>query len=395
MGQPTVASQSPKADLNTPLWSTDLERIEPFERFLYSSVMISPQVVFVDNNRLAVSFLDPCVAPSGESSPHLKVRVAKTQCPLTLNSLFIDTNSGDVEHTIAIPFHTLHQSTPSSPPGQGLRLLIPTRAGEFVAHTGDFLLRYDSKLELMQKHSIGNPDRTVAFVSPGGGLVMLSEFEDVGKFQKLVFPSDNIESGALFGKGWPAEGLTDDGTVLSYVLRGNLSDAQSSDSRRVSSGKEKCMSLRGPFCLALCAGENSCRILGGDGRLVTSKVFAIGKGTHAYELVDELGNVLYRGYTIDPIHAFYPGPASAERLALSASRTEGRHRQWETKFTFEVLDLKNMRSVFKVTVAGIGLTNRAGGRTFRSSDVAVSSDGSMLAILLDSQLRLYRLPGKN
>ncbi len=205
MGPTTEASQPSGDDHETPLWSVDLGSIDSFEHFLHSSIVINPEVVFIDNNRLGVSFLDPCLAPAVEPSPRLKIRAEKTQCSLTLNSLFLDTSNGKVEHTLHIPFHTLHQSTPSSPPGQGLRLLIPTRAGEFVAHTGTFLLRYNSRLEVIQKRPIGNPDRTVVFVSPGGNLVMLNEFEDVDEFRKFIFPSDNIELGTLFGKGGPAE----------------------------------------------------------------------------------------------------------------------------------------------------------------------------------------------
>jgi hypothetical protein len=376
-----------------PTWSAGLEQIDSFKHFLHSPLMIAPQLAFIDKDRLAVSFLNPCSAPAAEVPPRLKKRdEEKIPCVLTLTVLLLDVKSGQVEHTLTFPFHTVRQSKPSSPPGQGLRLLMPTRAGEFVIHTGGFLLRYGPNLELIQKRPIGNPDRTVVFVSPGGTLVVLSEYEDVNKFRKFVFPSDNIESGSLFGEGWPGEGVTDDGKVLSLLIKSKLSDPQSSDFRRTRSGMEKCERLRGDaWCLSLCVAENDCEVLGGFGPIVDNTRFATIPVNKKFVLVDVTGKVLYKGSTADRIYGFVTGTAAAEKLVVKSERMG--IPNW--KFVFSVLDLRDMATVHKVTWEGSGGTTDPGsGTKLRTPDAALSPDGAQIAIIVGSELRLYQLPAR-
>lgn len=52
-----AASGQTNADVPQPI---NLERISSFEHFLRSSLLIPPEVAFIDSDRLAVTFLNPC-----------------------------------------------------------------------------------------------------------------------------------------------------------------------------------------------------------------------------------------------------------------------------------------------------------------------------------------------
>lgn len=373
-----------------PSWSVSLDRIDSFEHFLKTSLMLPPEVTFISNDRLAIAFLNPCAEIPIESSPHLKKREqVNTPCALTLTLFLLNTKNGEVERTMSFPFHTVHQAEPSSPPGQGLRLLIPTRRGEFVIHTGDFLLRYGSNLEFIERRPLGNPDRTVAFVSPNGSLVMLSEYESPNKFRKYIFPSDNIQGGDLFGFGWPGEGVTDDGKILSFVASWSLFRPQSSDYRRLKIGREKCPSHRGwRTCLALCAAEDDCAVLGSYGWLVDNNRFAMKTGRKTFVLLDRSGKVVYRGSASDFIDDFFAGPDQAHRLIVRSGKMGARHGEMTWKFNCDVLDLDQLKNELSVTLRG------SGGTKLRTPDAAISPDGGKLAILIGSKLHFYAIPTK-
>jgi hypothetical protein len=373
-----------------PSWSVSLDRIDSFEHFLHSPVMIPPEVAFISNDRLAISFLNPCAEVPIEQSLRLKKREEqKMPCALTLSVLLVDTKNGDVVRTLTLSFHTVHQTEPSSPPGQGLRLLIPARDGEFLIHTGDFLLRYGADLEVIEKRPIGNPDRTVVFVSPGGTRVLVNEYEDVNKFRKMLCPGDHIQAGELFGEGWPGEGVTDDGKILSFVLSGNLLRPQSSDYRRVKIGREKCPSRRGlGACLGLCAAEDDCAVLGGYGWLADNNRFAMKRGAKNFVIVDRSGKVVYQGRAADFIYDFVAGPDSARRLVVRSGKMGASNGEMVWKFVFDVLNLNDMTSDLKVTLRG------SGGTKLRTPDAAISPDGNEIAVLVGSRLHLYRVQAK-
>jgi hypothetical protein len=85
----------------------NLELIDSFKHFLHSSLMMAPQLAFIDKDRLAVSFLNPCSGPAAEPPPRLKKREEENMpCVLTLTVLLLDTKSGQVEDTLTFPFHS-------------------------------------------------------------------------------------------------------------------------------------------------------------------------------------------------------------------------------------------------------------------------------------------------
>jgi hypothetical protein len=280
-----------------------------------------------------------------------------------------------------------------SPPGQGLRYILPTRGGEFVVDAGNFLLRYGPNLELIQKRALDNSDRTVTFVSPGGNLVLLSEYQGVNRFNKFLLPAEDIEAGKLFATGWPGEGVLDNGRVLSFVFTSKLSDVNSNDFRRSKSGIKNCTRLRGDgFCLSTCVAENECNVLGGYGSAINNTKFVVKDEYKAFAVVDVNGKVLYRHHTHDPILRV-PAAVGAMGNFVVQSGTMGMRKGDATwNFVFDVLDLQDLARTVKVTWNGAGGTRIPGGLTLRRADVALSRDGYLMAVIVGSELRLYRLP---
>jgi hypothetical protein len=390
---PGSALSTAKPPDQKPSWSIDLEAtIGPFHHFLVSRLSLAPQVAFINDDLLAVSFLDTCSV----ETPTLSLRTQRKEgkpCPLTLNIFFIETKDGHVHSSLSMPFPLLHQFQPSSPPGQGLRFLLPTRGGEFLVHDGNFLLRYGPNLDLKQKRALDNPDRTVAFVSPSGSLVLLSEYQGVNHFRKFVFPPDDIEAGGLFANGWPGEGVLDDGRVLSFVFTSKLSDVNSIDFKRAKTGIQNCTRLRGDgFCLSVCSAENECNVVGGYGSPIDNTKFAMRDEYKGFAVVDLTGNVLYRGHTAHPVLRLPSASGSIGKFVVQ-SGTMGAHKGEMTwKFVFDVLDLEDLTRRVRVNWDGIGGTKIPGGVTLRNADVALSRDGSRMAIIVGSELRLYQLP---
>jgi hypothetical protein len=387
-----AASPAVEHDETQPSRSVDLAGIEEYQHYLASSLLTPAQVAFVTKERIAVSFLGPCPESRVESTPRLKRRVddTKTPCTLTLTIPLWNTRSEQVERTLTFPFRTARQSEPSSPPGQGLRLLMPTRNGEFVVHTGAALLRYGSNLELLDTRTIGNPDRTVIFVSPKGTLVLVSEFVAPGMFRKIIFPSDNLPNERLFGVGVPGEGITDAGNVFTFFEKGTLSNSRSSDFHKVKSGLENChlKSAGAPWCAALCTAEERCSVLGNYRWLVDGTKFATKDGKK-FALVDSEDRVLYQGTAKDFIDGFVPGAAITQRLVITGGHTRVSGSAMDWNFVAQVFDLRDMTTALEVNVGSRAV------RKIRRPDVALAPDGSQLAILAGSTLRIYQLAAGN
>jgi hypothetical protein len=121
----------------------NLELIDSFKHFLHSSLMMAPQLAFIDKDRLAVSFLNPCSGPAAEPPPRLKKREEENMpCVLTLTVLLLDYEKRPGRGYADLSVSQFVSRDRLRLLGRALRLLMPNRAGEFVIHTGDFLQRY-------------------------------------------------------------------------------------------------------------------------------------------------------------------------------------------------------------------------------------------------------------
>lgn len=386
-----VLGASGQANVN-PDQLINLEKIESFAHFLQSSLEIRAEVSFIDNDRLAVTFLNPCPERPIDQLRLKDREKDKKPCGLVVTVLLVDTKTSQIQQSLALPFHLARQSKPSAV--EGFRLLLPTEQGEFVIHTGDFLLRFGPNLELIERRPISNPDRTVVFVSPSGRLILLNEYEDVGKFHKFVFPARNIQGGKLFGVGWPAQGVMDDGSVLSRLWTADLLNPKSSDSLRIKSGRDKCHVDGLGFCEALCVSEDECHILGPLQWRIDDTKFAMRiagmRNTKQFAVVDRSGKKLYVGSTSYRVSHFATGAGTAQRLVIMSGEAS---LSGMTQFGFDVLDMRDMKIVLKARLSSAGIKH-GGWIMMRRPDAAVSPDGSRIAILVGSELRLYQLPAE-
>ncbi len=262
-----------------PRMSIDLSRVEAFQRYLSSTLGTRAEVAFTTKDLIAVSFLDPC-KDSTEVTGGLKQRGESRNAPCTHVLVVLLVNSGDGQIEKTLTFETPWSSEPPSPPGPGLRLLMPTLRGEFLVYTGTALLRVGSSLETLETRPIGNPQRSFIYVSPGGTLVLASEFVNPGNSRKVIFSSTAIQDGKLFGTSGHGEGVTDDGEVLTFLEKGQLLNPKSKDFHRVQGGMENCPihRLGAPWCLGLCSAEDACKVVSDYGWLVGNGTFAVSKG---------------------------------------------------------------------------------------------------------------------
>lgn len=369
-----------------PRMSIDLSRVEAFQRYLSSGLVTRAQVAFTAKDLLAVSFLHPC-RDSTEVTGGLKQRDEPRSSPCThvLVILFINSVNGQVEKTLT--FATPWSSETAPPSGPDVRLLLPTLGGEFLVYTGTALLRVGPSLKTLETRPIGNPQHSVIYVSPGGTLVLASELVNPGNFRKFIFSSTAIEDGRFFGTGSPGQGLTDAGEVLTFVEKGRLLNPNSEDFRRVRGGSENCpiRVVGAPWCLALCRAEDTCNVVGDYGWLVGDETFAIRKGK-SFMLIDRGGRVLYRGTADDSIDSFTAGPPGTQMLVVKGGHVNVHRGAMDWRYFARVVDLQNMSTILEAAVGDKGV------RKVRGPDVALAPDGTQLAILAGSELRLYQVP---
>ncbi len=95
--------------------------------------------------------------------------------------------------------------------------------------------------------------------------------------------------------------------------------------------------------------------------------------------------MLYRGTANDFIERFVAGPPGTQMLIIKGGHVRVHRSAMDWEFFARVIDLRNMTAILNATVGGKGV------RKIRGPDVALSPDGTQLAILAGSDLRLYQV----
>jgi hypothetical protein len=147
----------------------------------------------------------------------------------------------------------------------------------------------------------------------------------------------------------------------------------------------------------LCASEANCQILGQLLSPVDDQKFAARiagrRNIKRFAIVDRTGKVLYVGRTSDPVVGFAVGAPAVQRLMIMGGQTRLNHGRALSRLAFDVLDLHTMEFVLKTTLQSSGIKH-GGWTIMRRPDAAISPDGCKIAILVGSELRLYRLPAE-
>jgi len=378
-----IASSLGQSEDAKPDWSINLTTVATYREYMQGSSPIEhAQIVFIADNKIAVSFL--ARRPSGDG--------------LRLVCIIIDGKSRTFEKSLvwSTPYKDYNNTSTWLH-----RWVTPTNHGEFLVFTGSKLIRYNASLEALQERAVTDPLKTTFKLSPMRSLLLVSDFVRTGKFRQTIAQTSDLNNERTFGETPTSVAVADDGAILLLMAKGTkivsgcrtpLADPDS-PSRKTECGS---YSLPNGQDAYLCTSASSCSIVSPASPMPTfinSKTIFDPSTFNNFALRDRTGKIIYKATYSDVVKE--QGGTPISRDALSQRFSFGSTyavvspppvAQITTTERVHVFDLAAMKPVLTL------IFRTKGDHPFRSFGHAISPDGIRLAVLRDSDLDLYRLP---